>query len=795
MTSYLAIAASQNRRFSSIIRRSLLIFGLTLCSLIVTSISYAQFPGGGSHILLQTDTAICDPEIGTVEVNVDAFGALGSVLGSNRHHYNPFNDMPDQGYVRTIFEWMTYFCKESSIGTASGDWLTDRDLSVSPTVSITDGEVNSEFVFQGVRVNLRYWLDCTTVKYCYTFTNESNDVIPTIAITPYMDGDLYFGTGGLSNDYGAASLGRPKTLWEFDEGDNPQEPTTYVGITTLGDDDFLNSWEVGAYSEQKRRVSSVSNGCTALRDDINRSGMNIDVNNDLITDRGYDVTLAIRYDVGPLAPGQQSAELCYGLQWGVGLPCSDEDLDTVCLPDDNCPLLPNPDQEDEDGDGIGDICDNCPKVENLDQSDRDLDGFGDACDRVFCTPDGGPEVCDGVDNDCDGLIDILPDGSPVVVPGDCSTGLSGGCGLGTWACIAGRTRCVPSEQSNPEICDLNDNDCDGIVDEDVRNRCGTCGAIPAESCNNIDDDCDGMIDEGSAGCGQGQGCYEGLCLNECGDEGCPANDSFCADDVCVPWCVLNSCEVEGEECTSQGCLNPCANISCNEGELCTNGECGPAEDCTFTGCAEGERCSPGGCEPNPCVGVNCGEGSFCRDGECVFSCAEVSCPAAHACFDGLCQPTGCLPLGCPYEGEVCLDRICQPDPCDLVSCDTAEVCYLGECITDPCLGVECPQYQRCEVVVDTAQCVADWPVLEEMEPTQDMMMPVIEVDMESPEGDMGAPNNMLGDIDLPDSENNVENNEDKGCDAQGRKGPATGIFFLLMLLSLRALSSRWRHTV
>jgi hypothetical protein len=101
-------------------------------------------------------------------------------------------------------------------------------------------------------------------------TNESNTVIPTIALTPYMDGDLYFGTGGLSNDYGAASLGRPKTLWEFDEGDDPTAPTTYVGITTLGDDNYLNSWEVGSFSEQRTRIARTTSGCTVLRDDINR---------------------------------------------------------------------------------------------------------------------------------------------------------------------------------------------------------------------------------------------------------------------------------------------------------------------------------------------------------------------------------------------------------------------------------------------------------------------------------------------------------------------------------------------
>ena len=768
---------------------------ITLSIFFWSSLAWAQFPGGGNSVSFTTDEAICDPELGLVDVEVDAFGALGSsISNSSRYHYNPLEDentLVDQGFVQTIYEWRAFMCRTTGAGNTSGQWLSGTSVGgQSPTISIVDGEIQSEFSLLGVQVNLRFKLNCTAIEYCYKFTNVSNEIIQTVSITPYMDGDLYFGTGGLSNDYGATSLGSPKTLWEFDEGDDPESPTTFVGIATMGNgDDFLNSWEVGRFSEQRSRIQSMTNGnCTVLENDINRGlGNNIDVDNDLITDEGYDVTLAIRYDVGPLAPGEESPEVCYSLQWGVGLPCSDEDLDTICLPNDNCPFLPNPDQADEDGDGIGDPCDNCPKAPNVDQSDRDEDGFGDACDRVFCTPDGGPEVCDGVDNDCDGLVDVLPDGTPVVVPGECATGLSGRCSLGTWACVAGRTRCVPNEESDAEVCDLIDNDCDGFVDERVRNECGTCGAPPPEQCNNIDDDCDGRLDERVYDCGQGEGCYEGLCLSQCG-EGCPPDESFCADNVCVPWCVLNGCEGDGERCTAAGCVNLCDGITCEEGEVCTDGECGPAEDCTFTGCPEGERCSVDGCVADLCVGIDCGQSSFCREGECIFSCAEVSCPAATACFDGLCQDTGCAPLGCPNEGEVCIDRVCVSDPCDSISCDTAEVCYLGECIADPCLGVNCPRYQRCTVTFGTAQCVADWPVID----PDDVMEPPLEMDQGVSNSEMGGANSMASE---DGSEGGLEepmlsdlglspttSPKDTGCEASYTQHNSVNIFALFSVI-------------
>lgn len=761
-----------------------------ISSLCVSSV-WAQFPGGGDSILLTTDQAVCDPELGSVKADVDAYGALGSSIdNSDWYHYDPYNDFPNQGNVSTIFEWMTYFCRVDGQGRVAGTWLTQGfgGINEDPeSVTVSNGQVHSRFTLHGVQVDLRFELLCTNINYCYTFTNTSDSVIQTISLTPYMDGDLYFGEGGLGNDYGATSLGSPKTLWEFDEGDDPESPTTYVGIAGIGNaDDYLNSWEIGRYSDQRRRIGSTTGGCTVLRNNINNGPGSIDADGDLITDRGYDVTLALRYDIGPLEPGDESDEICYSLQWGVGLPCSDEDLDTICLPNDNCPLIPNPDQLDEDQDGVGDVCDNCPKIANRDQRDRDDDGFGDACDRVFCTPDGGPEVCDGVDNDCDGLIDVLPDGSPVVVPGECATELSGHCAVGTWSCVAGRTRCVPDVQSTPEICDLIDNDCDGVIDERVRNECGTCGATPTEQCNNVDDDCDGRVDERVSTCGEGLGCYQGLCLSECG-EGCPVETSFCADGVCVPWCVINPC-ADGHDCTADGCVDLCEGVTCEAGEICRRGACGPDMDCTFTGCADGERCRPEGCEPDPCENVNCGTSSFCRDGECIFSCAEVSCPAASSCFDGLCQDTGCGPLGCPEEGQVCIDRVCVQDPCTMISCGSAEVCDRGNCIPNPCQDLECPQYQRCVVTLGTAQCVADWPVIDpatvmDMDPFPELDQGIADMGMDREDG-LAPPD--MGEVE------DRKVSKDSGCQAQA--GLSANHMWIL-LLGLLVIQRRKRTVV
>ena len=147
------------------------------------------------------------------------------------------------------------------------------------------------------------------------------------------------------------------------------------------------------------------------------------------------------------------------------------------------------------------------------------------------------EICDGIDNDCDDLIDEDL-GTTTCGIGPCENTIDN--------CLDGELQdCVPLVGS-PEVCDLIDNDCDGSVDEGLGKT--TCGkgvckntvdncvngvvqiCVPldggAEVCDNLDNDCDGKTDEKLAiGCScAGQvGAY-----NECVNgqyTGCPAPQS------------------------------------------------------------------------------------------------------------------------------------------------------------------------------------------------------------------------------------------------------------------------------
>jgi hypothetical protein len=105
--------------------------------------------------------------------------------------------------------------------------------------------------------------------------------------------------------------------------------------------------------------------------------------------------------------------------------------------------------------------------------DGDGDGIticaGDCNDRsVTVHPEAG-EICNQLDDDCDGFVDEQD--------GTCPTGQAGACAIGLTAC--GQTpACQPIQRSSADYCgDAVDNDCDGVVDDN-------CVNAPGEACSN-----------------------------------------------------------------------------------------------------------------------------------------------------------------------------------------------------------------------------------------------------------------------------------------------------------------------
>jgi streptogramin lyase len=226
----------------------------------------------------------------------------------------------------------------------------------------------------------------------------------------------------------------------------------------------------------------------------------------------------------------------------------DDDNDEVPDVIDNCPAKSNPDQKDNDGDGAGDVCDtdddndgtsdgmDCapfdatvfPGAEEvcngkdddcdsqvdeagatgceLYYKDKDDDGFGmenqvqclcgpkdqyvaqqagDCDDSSWSVHPGAVEVCNGADDDCDGLKDN--EGSVGCNPLYADADKDGYGVTATKLCLCapkGSHTAVLSgdcDDVNPlvhpnadEVCDQIDNDCDGQADEGVASTCGNC---------------------------------------------------------------------------------------------------------------------------------------------------------------------------------------------------------------------------------------------------------------------------------------------------------------------------------
>ncbi|MCB9534645.1 MAG: hypothetical protein H6704_00070 [Myxococcales bacterium] len=311
------------------------------------------------------------------------------------------------------------------------------------------------------------------------------------------------------------------------------------------------------------------------------------------------------------------------------------------------------------------------------------------CDGVLPTD----EACNGADDDCDGVTDEItrPCGAAV------ENGEVGQCRVGRETCDDGAwSGGCDAVDPTAEVCDGLDNDCDGQADEQLFNACGTCGPAPTEACNGLDDNCDGRVDEG-AECPAGYLCYAGDCVFPCDDSGeCPGGftcvDAWPGGSLCHPDpCAGARCPA-GTVCDAAtvGCLDPCRDVECPAGQACELGDC-VAPTCRHTGCPDGQLCRADACVADPCAGVDCGTEGFCRDGACVPACRRLVCGAGRRCLDGACVDDPCD--GKCLGGQRCAadEGVCYQDPCLGVACAAGTACVEGECRADaPCVGVRCP---------------------------------------------------------------------------------------------------------
>ena len=249
-----------------------------------------------------------------------------------------------------------------------------------------------------------------------------------------------------------------------------------------------------------------------------------------------------------------------------------------------------------------------------DGPDSDLchEGVYNSCvgGSLICsdTTDDLLDLCDGLDNDCD---PSSPDGLEDPLYGTACDGPDSDlCLEGTYSCQGGTMACSDNTANDVEICDGLDNDCDGPIDEELTSPlcaiqqgvCSgaqqTCGGeqgweicdeqtysqwspdyeMIETSCNDfLDNDCDGLMDCEDDDCAS-------VCLLELSmpcEVGSECISGFCADGVCCESACMGTCQACIAELTG-GADGTCEPVMAgmDPDDECPGGDCDGTGQCT-----------------------------------------------------------------------------------------------------------------------------------------------------------------------------------------------------------------------
>jgi len=337
-------------------------------------------------------------------------------------------------------------------------------------------------------------------------------------------------------------------------------------------------------------------------------------------------------------------------------------------------------------DNCDDIVDNITSPEPCQRTNE----WG-SCPGVILCGEGGQgtcnapapaqDVCDGLDNDCDGGTDEdFPDTdgdgmANCVDPDDDDDGLldeSDNC-----------PQAYNPEQGNydgddkGDACD-NDDDNDGVPDaDDCQPKNPAVNPFKTEVCDGLDNDCNGAADDGL--CDDGNGCTTDICHP----------DGPCTYEMLTGPCDDGSVCTVGDTCNNGACVGS-SMLDCNDGKPCTDDVCNPVSGCQHSVTADYTACEDGN---------YCTENDYCQAGACASG-TQKNCDDGNPCTAEQCAPsTGCVyapaPAGTPCDdddgctiNDKCGGGQCNGgDPyCTAASCQPGQ--YLFGC-TDFLLGPLC----------------------------------------------------------------------------------------------------------